>query len=114
MNLLGDVQLFEYLTKISALKTNAPKILAIFDYDSSDLVKKFKGSQIFTVVEKRIYGILLPKPSNRTTGTKFSIEHFFSDANLSISSNDFKLYSVKEFNDVGITFDNQKICKYLQ
>ena len=113
MNSLGDVQLFDYLEKISKLSSSAPKILAIFDFDNPGIVKKFGGLPVYTFLEKRIYGLLLPKPIFRTSGSMFSIEHFFKDDDLSIPFGKYKLYTIKEFNDFGITLDGEKICKYL-
>ncbi len=113
LNSLGDTQLIDYLNVLSKLGDSSPRLLALFDSDNKSVVKMFKGSLSYTFLEKRIYGLLLPKPSFRSGGTEFSIEHYFTDEDLSIKDGNFKLYCVKEFGENGVTTDCTKICRYL-
>lgn len=109
----GDRTLLKIL---NIQKSLTSKLIAIFDRDNEDVLKYLKADTLdkLQVVDKSVYAFALPIPSNRNTNDKISIEHYFTDEELMTEDcNKRRLYLAKEFNDIGISHDHSKQCKYL-
>ncbi len=111
----GDSDLKKLIEAQKLLGNNAKRIIAIFDRDNPSIYKSYFNNpdEIKEIVPSKVYAICLPIPSNRIGENEISIEHYFTDDELRIPFNGRRIYQVKEFNDVGIHDDGDKICKYL-
>lgn len=105
------------LKKILAIqKSLTSRLIAIFDRDNDDILKYLQVDKLdkLTIVDKKVYAFALPIPNHRNKNDKISIEHYFTDEEIMREDNDHRrLYLAKEFNEIGISFDHTKQCKYL-
>ena len=105
------------LMKILAIqKSLTSRLIAIFDRDNDDILKYLQVDKLdkLTIVDKKVYAFALPIPDHRNKNDKISIEHYFTDEEIMREDNDHRrLYLAKEFNEIGISLDHTKQCKYL-
>ncbi len=111
----GDKDLDKILESQKSLGSCCKKIIAIFDNDEDNIMRKYPSGKLTEVVKGRVYAFCLPVPTKRKNENKISIEHFFTNDELrTIDINGRRLYQVEEFYDTGVFIeDNSKICKYL-
>jgi predicted ATP-dependent endonuclease of OLD family len=93
------------------------KVIALFDRDESHILKDKALGEIgihrFAKLEDKVFACAYPNP--RDEEAPISIEHYFTDAELSTEDNSQRrLYMCKEFNAAGNLKDNQdRNCQYL-
>lgn len=109
-NKSGDNELnkkYEYFQKGNDLNIK----ICMFDRDVSTYI--IDGE--FDFAPNRVYKFNIPIPSHRKKEDLISIEHYFTDDDLSsFDSDGRKLFMAKDFFENGLSFDSQYIYQYVR
>ncbi|PEP31649.1 hypothetical protein CN575_21375 [Bacillus wiedmannii] len=111
---MGSKNLLNLCDALSKLK-NDNKIIAVFDRDEVDTMKKasVNNGENFKNWGNNVYSFTLPIPDHRTKNPNICIEHYYIDEDIKLEDSHLRrLYIGNEFSTTyGLSVDGSKICK---
>lgn len=88
----GDAELKKYLENISKIPSPR-RIIAMFDRDVSDIVKKFEPQDAsYLNMGNNVYAFCIPIPQGREAYNKISIEFYYTDGDILKKNNGKRLF----------------------
>lgn len=112
---MGSKNLLSLCAALSKIR-NDKKIIAIFDRDEADIIKKVtsKNGESFKKWGNGVYSFVLPIPEHRIATPKICIEHCYIDEDIKLKdAQDRRLYMGNEFSyEYALSIDGDKACKY--
>lgn len=111
---MGSGNLSSLCDSLAKVK-NDRKIIAIFDRDEPNTIKKISTNNGEGVKKwgNNVYSFVLPIPTHRTSTPDICIEHYYTDEEIKLEDHSSRrLYIGNEFpSEYGLNHDRNKICK---
>ncbi|PFQ62883.1 hypothetical protein COK18_18385 [Bacillus cereus] len=110
---MGSKNLLNLCDALSKLR-NDKKIIAVFDRDEADTMKKATiNGENFKKWGNNVYSFALPIPDHRSETPNICIEHYYLDKDIKLEDSQLRrLYMGNEFTPAyGLSVDRSKICK---
>jgi len=80
---MGDTKLSQMCEHVAHLPANR-RLIFVFDRDNPNIIKNMSGGEEgFRYVGNKVYSLCIPVPAHRAQYEKISIEHYYTDSDIS-------------------------------